>query len=293
MAEKQARLPKFVVNMLPNMAWDAVKWIGGLAVIKQLWQLAKNEYYRSPTDWWMFSVWLALGVLLVAIGYRFQTRPDSAESDEDKGKTKWEWKQKFHWADGERSRLEAELSTSRTDKEKLAEEVQRLDIKLDHWQKPWHQYASEEVWKQSITEQNRLIELGRSVDGKLNATQLDILEAISALRGLARNAGPSPVYVPDPNFKDKAELGAKLFEWKLSLNSWSSKTDAQYRLTLASKVDAIRLKVSASSTDKTIQMQADLRELAELSKKQIEVSDDLGNIIDALESLFFNVRNEG
>jgi hypothetical protein len=128
----------------------------------------------------------------------------------------------------------------------------------------WEGYDSEEAWVAAITEQNRLVNLGRSVDGLITPFKI----------------------------KDATEAAERLFEWKQSLRLWSSKTDAQYRLRLADKVDEIRLKISASDIEKPIQAEADLWSLGVLSKKKIEVSDDLERIIDALESIFFNIRDE-
>jgi hypothetical protein len=130
------------------------------------------------------------------------------------------------------------------------------------------------------------------VDGLLNPIQIDVLGAIKGLRELLVRVGPTPEYIADPNLRDLDKLGAKLFEWKKSLRLWSSKADAQYRLNFASKVDDVRLRISASDVIKSAQAEADLAELDEFSKKKIEVSDDIEKMIDALESIFFNVRSE-
>lgn len=206
------------------------------------------------------------------------------------------WKTKDHWRgqyEAERSKVSEISALCESRIEALnaahAREIESLDLQLQHWQNPWRQYESEEVWKQSIAEQNRLIELGRSIDGKLNPIQVEILETLSTLRNLLSDLGALPDYNPSPNLTVEG-LSAKLSEYNTAIRIWSTKADARYRLEAANKIDQIRLKISASDIDKPIQAHADLWSIGVLSAKIIATPDDLEKIIDALESIFFNVR---
>ena len=74
MAENPNKLVRFVASMLPNIVWDGIKVIGGIAMVKAAWKALLAEYHRSQPDWLLVSVMFGGGLLLVLLGYWLQER---------------------------------------------------------------------------------------------------------------------------------------------------------------------------------------------------------------------------
>ena len=57
---------------------------------------------------------------------------------------------------------------------------------------PWSGYESEQAWRSSIDEQNRLVNLGHSVDGYFTSLQIDALHLSLELLAFLKRIGPPP-----------------------------------------------------------------------------------------------------
>jgi hypothetical protein len=148
-------------------------------------------------------------------------------------------------------------SLERSENEKLAEEVQRLNLKLDYWQKPWRQYASEEAWKKATAEQNRLIELGRSTDGLLTPLQIDTLRLAKKVLQFMSDVGKKPEvdasqFLRDAsgNPKDNSTvLREHLEATNRVLLPWIAQTRSTFKTDLLPELEAISLRYGKLGID--------------------------------------------
>jgi hypothetical protein len=76
----------------------------------------------------------------------------------------------------------------------IVEKAKRFERELDFIRNtpPWAGYESEQVWRSGIDEQNRLVNLGHSVDGYFTALQTDALQLSTNLLKFLQQLGPAP-----------------------------------------------------------------------------------------------------
>lgn len=234
MAESGAETRTFIVSTLSSVAGSLL-----LSGATALWQ----HLHGHSIDWYGILGLFVLAALAFLVLLWVVRRSNQTVSQQSSQPT---WKTKDHW----RELYEAECAKSaleRTENEKLTEEVQQLNLKLDYWQKPWRQYASEEVWKQSIAEQNRLIELGRSMEGVLTSTQIEILR-------LRRSIIKWFADLPECPVMDATGLEADNADRRTAANSrkifeWSERIRHAYAIEFAPKVVEVAHKLGLDGID--------------------------------------------
>jgi hypothetical protein len=261
MPERESFVGRTAGGMLSNALYDVLRGLLGGSVITfgaVIWQYLKHR----PVDWWGMIALGAFVAVVLELLARFHKRPDRAPLPAPQESSCAPWKTKEHW----RLMYETEQEEKLKRQELHDEEIRKLEAIRDE-----------------LEAENRgaLEKLG-DLEGLVNPLQVELLAVICETKELLDEVGEIPVHVPSDGF-------AGFASWNQELASWQSKTDARFRLNLASKVDRIRLKIAASEIKKSTQAEADLWTLDVLTKKPVETHDDLIKVVESLERLFFVV----
>ena len=146
----------------------------------------------------------------------------------------------------------------------------------------WADFPNEQAWQESIDHQNRMIEIGRILDGVLSPLQMDTFRLGQELRLFAIEVGPRPKV--NPNNLDGGYSTHKhiMTDYMLS-DPWFEKLRSGYKLRFADRVKSIRFKLGkAGCTDanlldqwmESVKNSIDLFECARtLDRVAIEISD--------------------
>jgi hypothetical protein len=149
----------FFLGVLQSAVWDGFKQAVGGSLLTSL-VLGLYEYFRHQSvDWWGL---LVLGVVSASFIWFIRKTTNTSESGAGP------------------------------------------DISLIQIQPPpniqgpaWAGYESEQAWRDGIAQQNRLIELGRSIDGLFTQLQIETFHLAKGMRDLAVEMGPRPSVNPD------------------------------------------------------------------------------------------------
>ncbi len=123
----------------------------------------------------------------------------------------------------------------------LVERAAKLKSELEYVQnKPsWIGYESEQQWRDSIAFQNKLIELGRSIDGVLSPLQIDALNLRWKLIVFLKQIGPEPACDTSDCLNDPELNAERLTEWHNKVMPFRGRLRSLY--TLNFRTDALEL----------------------------------------------------
>jgi hypothetical protein len=116
---------------------------------------------------------VALGIIAASVLNYLSLQKTEVPIVSGQRKPRW---QKLQWANAERDRLEGEVRKWR-----------------DMYESATAAPEITEEYRKSVDEQNRLLELGRSIDGVLNPLQVDAVRLSSALLDFLKRLGPPPM----------------------------------------------------------------------------------------------------
>jgi hypothetical protein len=109
----------------------------------------------------------------------------------------------------------------------------------------WSGFESEQVWRESIAFQNKLIELGRSIDGVLNPIQIDAIRLATDLRKFTASVGPRPVVDKSKFPSTQQGIIDHLREVHRVLDPWEEMVRAKYELDFQDRVEELRKRFAA------------------------------------------------
>jgi hypothetical protein len=245
------QVKSFANNLAAGAVWDGIKQLWGpvvLAGIVAVWEKVKH----GSLDWFAIGGMFLVASLLAFLS--FSKPKQSSEGKPQQWKPAW---QKLQWANAERERLQGEVR---------------------RWKEMYESTANPEIteeMRQSVAYQNKLIELGRSIEGILNPLQIEAIQLSAELLTFLKRLGPPPtpkysakdienmptaqmdalVRAEDGDFAEACEYyqgDGQLFiqtansysnkitaRWKRLL-PWYQKLAASYALELKDKVETMR-----------------------------------------------------
>jgi hypothetical protein len=171
----------FLNNIIASATWDGVKRGIGCSLVTGLATALWEKLKHGSLDWVAIGGMFALTMFVVMSIFRkreptiatvdgiLEGLPKQPEVNPQYWKPKW---QRLQWANAERERLESEVR---------------------RWKALYESNTAPEIteeMRQSIALQNRLIELGRSIDGFLSPLQIEAIQLSTQLLDFLKQLGP-------------------------------------------------------------------------------------------------------
>jgi hypothetical protein len=121
---------------------------------------------------------------------------------------------------------------------------------------PWERagYQSEEIWRAAVAAQNKLIELGRSVEGLFRPLQIDAFRLAQQMRGFLETLGPRPD-VDWTGAKTSEEVAERLSRRRAAQVPWESQLVNGYRLRFSEEVRKIMLRLGEAGVENSLKLQ--------------------------------------
>ena len=107
---------------------------------------------------------------------------------------------------------------------------------------PWSGHESEQAWKYSINEQNRILSIGHSVDGLFTPLQLDAFRLAKDMRAFLERIGPKPVIDPIAYEGSKDQRLGSMVAQAEAVYPWLNKLTNGYAKDFASRVKEIHFR---------------------------------------------------
>jgi hypothetical protein len=237
------------IRELATFIFFALGGLGGLACIF-VWLGIKPEDLRmTPT--WPHVAWLIVGLFLFAlsIGTSVWSLIRSTrgiprirrEHEEEVKRVKAQ-------ADSDMWKASQIRDQYKTEKHEALEQVRELKSQLAVTEASVQPEPDPNV----IVEQNRLVGLGRSVDGLLNPLQIRVISLRKELMEFVSECGPFP---EPPNDKDRVpglawsnKFVPEIVGWAANYSRWSRKLNFGYRERFAPEVLKIVNEIGAKTT---------------------------------------------
>jgi hypothetical protein len=120
---------------------------------------------------------------------------------------------------------------------------------------PWEGYESEEAWQSAIAAQNKLIDLGRSVEGLFTPLQLDAFRLAKQIREFLKALGPRPDV--DWTGVSTSEEIAKRFPARRAVQlPWESQLTNGYQLRFSEEVRKMMLRLGEAGVKDSYKLQS-------------------------------------